>query len=463
VRARGGTVRRDRVRLAAAHEERTGRRLHASHEGVNRSRWILALALLVSLLLPRQALATMRFPAGRAILFDPRDPKTVYVPATIGVLVSRDGGDSWRWICGRAIGMQADDEPRWVVTPKGTLVGATSAGVAVSRDGGCTFGFSGGPNAHVLSDLVLRKDGEIVGIGSIPQPGLVHDNHLVVSKDDARSFVVEGGPFDSTLHLESLAVAESDPARLYVVGVRGEGDARSAAFLVSSDRGMSWTERKLELARGESGAVIAAVDAKDANRVWVRTTAFGDVTTRLLLTTDAGKSWKKVFEAPSFVGFALAPDGATIFAGSREGLASSPTGTFAFTKGSQAEIQCLAHSGTALWACSTDRGGFFVGVSRNDGKSFDAKLHLDEIKGPLECPAESPVAKRCAAEWPKLRSALGLPESEEATASRGTGGPALRGRATRSGRARNPLAAAAGIVIVVTAGYYVLKRLGRGR
>jgi photosystem II stability/assembly factor-like uncharacterized protein len=426
------------------------------------NRLFLGLAVLVSLLLPRPALATGRLPAGRTVLFDPRDPKTVYVPTTFGVLVSRDGGESWRWICERAIGIQAGDEARWVVTPKGTLVGATSAGVAVSRDGGCTFGFAGGPGVHVLSDLALRTSGEIVGVSSVAHEGLVYDDHLVVSKDDAQSFVVEGGPIDSTLHLESIAVAESDPARLYVAGARGEGDARMAALLVSSNGGLSWVERKLELAKGETGAAVAAVDPKSADRVYVRTTALGDGRTRLLVTSDAGKTWKKILDTPSILGFVLAPDGAKVFAGSREGIASSPTGAFSFTRGSHAEIQCLAHSGTALWACSTDRGGFFVGVSRNGGASFEAKLHLDEIKGPLECSAESAVAKRCAADWPKLRAELGLPE-QETQASGAPSGPAFRGRATRTGRGRSPMAAAAAITIFGLAGYSILKRLRRGR
>jgi hypothetical protein len=51
-------------------------------------------------------------------------------------------------------------------------------------------------------------------------------------------------------------------------------------------------------------------------------------------------------------------------------------------------------------------------ASRGRAGGADAKLHLDEIKGPLECPPESNVAKQCSAEWPKLRRELGLPEPD---------------------------------------------------
>ena len=52
--------------------------------------------------------------------------------------------------------------------------------------------------------------------------------------------------------------------------------------------------------------------------------------------------------------------------------------------------------GAAVWACSNERNGFFIGESKSGGRSFDARAHLDEIKGPLDCPAESSVGKICA-------------------------------------------------------------------
>ncbi|MDF2695178.1 MAG: BNR/Asp-box repeat domain protein [Labilithrix sp.] len=397
-------------------------------------------------------------------MFDPHDAKTVVVRATFGLLVTHDGGDSWRWICDGAIGFPGTEDPSYAITPKGTLVGGTSAGIAVSRDGGCNFSYASALGGSVLSDLAMQADGEIVGISSIPAKadGAVYDNHLVVSKDDARTFAVSGGPIDPTLHLESIQLAPSDPVRLYVSAVRGEGEKRAAAFLVSYDAGMSWVVRKLELLGGETAALVASVDPKNADRVYVRTDGPVDVFGRLLVTDDAGKTWKKVLETSGPLrGFVLAEDGKRVFVGARDGVSSSPTDSFAFTKGSSIETQCLAMTGNALWACSTERSGFLVGSSRSGGRSFDARLHLDEIKGPLECAPESSVAKACTAEWPKLRRDLGLPEIGEKPRSADTGGPALRGRAQRTGRSRSSLAAFAGIALVALAGYTILQRLRR--
>jgi photosystem II stability/assembly factor-like uncharacterized protein len=411
------------------------------------------------------ARASGRFPASSAVIFDPHDAKTVAVRATFGLLVTHDTGGSWHWICDRAIGFSEAEDPTYVITPKGTLIGATSAGLAVSRDGGCSFELVGGQGTHVLSDLAMRADGELVGVSSVPAKGSMTaawDNHLVVSKDDARTFAVSGGPIDPTLSVESLEISASDPVRLYLSAVRGEGEQRTAAFLVSYDAGMSWVERKLDLVGGETAAFVANVDPKNADRVYVRTEGPIDTHARLLVTDDAGKTWKRAFDAVSpVIGVALAEDGKRVFVGARDGVFASPTDTLAFTKGSSIDAQCLGMTGSTLWACSTERSGFLVGTSRSGGRSFDARLHLDEIKGPLECAPESSVAKLCAAEWPKLRRDLGLPEIGETSRPAGPGGPALRGRAQRTGRSRGGFAAFAGIALVGLAGYTILMRLRR--
>lgn len=379
---------------------------------------------------------------------DPHDAKNVYAPATFGLLVSRDAGESWRWLCNRAIGVTDGDEPSWTVTPKGTLVGATSKTIVASRDG-CTFAQAGSG----ASAIAVRPSGEIVAVGP--------DNHLLLSTNDAQSFAASGSPIDPAFGVDSLAIAPSDPGRIYLAGRRGEGDARTGGLLVSYDGGMSWAARKLELAPGET-PTLAGVDPAGADRVYLRTTG-ADAHARLLVSDDAGKTWKKVFESTTdALGFALSSDGKRVFVGTRDGVSSSASDAFAFTKGSSIAAHCLASAGSTLWACSSDRGGgFVVGTSRTGGRSFEAKLHLDEIKGPLECPADSPVAKACAEEWQKQRTALGIADVGEPRRSEPAGGPSLRGRQQRTGRAVNTRAAVFGIAAFGFAAYTILKRLRR--
>lgn len=402
------------------------------------------------------ARADSRFPAASAVTFDPNDGKVVYVRTTFGLLTSRDGGDSWSWICEKAIGAPGNEDPTYVVTPKGTLIGATSAGAAVSRDKGCTFAFAAGPGTHVLAGISVRPDGEIAGVSSV-RSGELRDNHLVVSKDDGQTFTVTGS-LDPKLALEAIEVAPSDAGRIYLSGKR-EG---AALLLVTVDGGMTWLERKVELAAGESAARVVMVDPKNADRAYVR--ASGAAGDRLLVTEDAGKTWKKIFESASpLLGHALAEDGSKVFVGAKEGVSFAAAPGMSFAKGSSTEIQCLTMHGSTLWACSTDQTSFLIGSSRSGGRTFDPKLRLEEIKGPLECAAESSVAKACAAEWPKLRRELGLPEIGEKKRPAGPSGPALRGREQRQTRERSPLQTGAMIVlsalVLYMAGSVILKKV----
>ncbi len=404
--------------------------------------------LLAALLAPTAAEATGRLPTASAVLPDPHDSKTVFARTSFGLVVTRDGGDSWRWICDRATGVASGETPAWVMTPKGTLVGALSNGIAVSRDGGCTFS----RDPRVMKTVAVRghtplgrTTGELVGVSA---------NGLLLSSDDGQTFTATPGTLDPAVAVSSIALAASEPARIYVAGTRPEG---GGVLFASVDGGMTWAPRKIDLLPGES-PIVAAVDPQKADRVYVRTTGEGDVHARLLVSDDAGKTWKKLLDgAGPTLAVALAGDGSRLFAGDHAGVSSSPTDTFAFTKGAPIEVDCLTLEGNTLWACSTGRRGFFLGTSRNGARSFDPKLLLDELKGPVECPTEA--AKACADEWPKLRAELGIPDPGVKSKGEAPSGPALRGQEQRSGRAVSGRAAAFGIVIFAYIAYEVLRRI----
>src|SRR4051812_12123002 len=93
-------------------------------------RSVVAVALAVlALVAPSSARATGRFPASSAVVFDPHDSKTVLVRTTFGLLKTRDGGDSWRWVCDHAIGTPAGEEPFYAITAQSTILAASSAGL----------------------------------------------------------------------------------------------------------------------------------------------------------------------------------------------------------------------------------------------------------------------------------------------------------------------------------------------
>jgi hypothetical protein len=371
---------------------------------------------LVLFTLAGTARANGRFPASSAIVLSPGD--TMLVRATFGLLVSRDRGATFGFVCERAVGFMGIEDPTYVITPSGAFVASTFEGVSVSRDRGCEWSFAGGPSKWIFIDLAMQADGTLWGIKSIYEKttdaGIRYDNALFVSHDDAASFTQVSGAIDPSLLLEAVEVAPSDPKRIYVSGLRGEGPDRKGVLLVSRDEGKKLEEHIVPLISGERAPFIAAVDPKKADRVYVRTAGDPSGPSRLLVTDDAGKTFHVAHESKTpLVGFALSPDGAEVVTGGRDGLFFSKTDAFAFEKKSLIEVQCLAWGdGDTTWACSNEKSGFFAAASPDHGAAFPKKIHLDDLKGTLACAETTTVGKLCTPEWARVRRELGLSEPD---------------------------------------------------
>jgi hypothetical protein len=357
--------------------------------------------------------ANGRFPSSNGVLFSPADDATVMVRVTFGLLVSKDRGGSWGWVCERAIGFSGPEDPTYVFTKSGAIVAGLFDGLRVSRDGGCSWE-AVKTDASVFVDVTARADGAILALASSydrhGDGGSLYKTQVWISTDDARSFVALAPRFDPTLLGETVEVAPSDPARIYVSAVRGDDAERQGVLLVSTDGAKHWTERATRLEAKERAPFIAAVDPKRADRIYLRTSASPESPTRLLVTDDAGKTYRKLLSAKGpLLGFALAADGARIHAGGPDdGLYAGSAGALELTETSKLRVQCLTRTGDALWACSSEAGGFVAGVSRDGGATFEARLHLRDIAGPLACGEGTGVAKECGVDWEKLRRELGL-------------------------------------------------------
>src|SRR5690606_12148106 len=92
------------------------------------SRRLVALSLLLA---PLTASAHGRPPRVERIAFDPNDPQRIVLSATIGLIVSEDGGETWSWVCAAAFGADpTQEDPDVVVMEDGSVVVATFDGVA---------------------------------------------------------------------------------------------------------------------------------------------------------------------------------------------------------------------------------------------------------------------------------------------------------------------------------------------
>jgi outer membrane protein OmpA-like peptidoglycan-associated protein len=236
-RQRAGVGQRHAARPAAQPPGR-GAALHPQASAVSRGR-VGRAALLALLASAAPARGNGRFPASSSLDFQPGRPDHIAVGVTFGLLVSRDGGATWRWDCEAAIGFEGTYDPIYLWSPSGALFASTFNGLKVARDP-CGWQAVPGPvGAADVTALAIGGDGAIWAAVS----DLASGTALYRSDDDGRRFTASALPGQVGDVWHSIAVAPDDPRRIYVTGRRMmAGQRRPALLYRSTDGGASWVE-----------------------------------------------------------------------------------------------------------------------------------------------------------------------------------------------------------------------------
>jgi len=365
------------------------------------------------------AWANGRFPRADQLVATPGRPEQLVLRATFGLLVSRDAGASWQWICEEAVGFVGQEDPAVAVLAGGRLLAGLSAGLAQASDTFCSWQFAQLSDTPIeLVDLTVRPlqpESAVALAWERTDANAFGYRSLFFSTNDAgTSWESFGTGIDPSVLVLTVDVAPSDPRRLYASGIRPA--ARTAALFVSTDAGGSWSERLAPFdSPREQGLYIAAVDPLSPERVYLRSS--GASSSRLLVTDDAGLSFDELFSGRSLLGFALSPDGSEIYVGGPEdGLWWASRDARVFEQRSSIPILCLMSLANLLYACSNEQLGFALGESSDGGRQFAAKLHLSEVRGPVACAPETSGGV-CAAAWPAISERLGIPPERAAVPS----------------------------------------------
>jgi hypothetical protein len=366
--------------------------------------------------------ANGRYPESNQITFSPTDPDLVLVRVTFGLLVSHDRGKTFRWVCEQSIGFSSNEDPMYAVTPSNTIVGTTYQGVTVSRDRACGFDYAGGElKDQVFIDLAWNPNdlkNLVVFASSYDRQddagNIVFKSRVWETKDEAQSFAALPGTFDGKLLGYTIDLAASDAKRVYVTAVRDSLGKPEGVLLTSKDHGATYEETTIPFVNGEKSIFIAAVDPRDAEKVYLRTGGGPpDAPTRLLFREagpDGGAPTIRALytAAGPLAGFTLSRDAQRVFIGGpKDGVRVASTSDHVFEQRSTVEVQCLAEAADGLWACSSEGSGFVAGLSKDDGRTFEARLHFcDNISGALECPEGTRTQTECNPLWPAQRRSL---------------------------------------------------------
>lgn len=389
-------------------------------------RRIVVLILAAGLGASSAAWANGRFPRADQLVATPGRPEQLVLRTTFGLLVSRDAGASWEWICEEAIGITRQEDPAVAVLAGGRLLAGLSNGLAQASEPFCAWQFAPLSSAPLeLVDLTVRplEPGSAVALAweKTDANAFGYRSLFFGTSDAGASWQSYGTGIDPSVLVLTLDVAASDPHRLYASGIRPA--ARTAALFVSTDDGHSWAERPAPFeSPREQGLYIAAVDPNAPERVYLRSS--GPSSSRLLVTDDAGLSFVELFSGRSLLGFALSPDASEIFVGGPEdGLWWASRDERVFEQRSSLPVLCLMSLANLLYACSNEQLGFALGASSDGGRQFSARLHLSEVGGPVACAPETSGGV-CAAAWPAISERLGIPAQAPPSGAGGDGGVA---------------------------------------
>ena len=420
-----GTIRRsrERRRLTGDTPSRTTSRGRDSQEAVHASALTAAATCVVAgLCLPQAAVANGRYPTAQQVIEDARDPNHLVVRATYGLLVTRDAGKRWSLICEEAVGYGGNEDPMLGLFGNGTLLAGTLDGLTLAADNGCSFSRAqGGLGSTEIVDIAVQPldRARALLLARRAETGFA-EHRLWQSSDNGASWNELGGPFGAALNLVATAfdAAPSEQRRIYVSGLV-DAPTLHGVLLRTHDGAVSWKALPIMDTGPTAIPFLSAVAPNDPDTVYVRIrSAKAD---RLLVSSDAGRSWRRVLEGKAVMaGFALSPDGTELAIGfglperrrtvdcTRLGLWKASTRDLRFSKVLDGPVQCLAWTEHGLYACFNERTqGFEVGLSRDGGKSFRSLMKLRSVEG-LACKPPSGLASACAEPWRKLCPLIGI-------------------------------------------------------
>jgi MYXO-CTERM domain-containing protein len=392
-------------------------------------RWIPGLLGVATLLSAAAVPANGRFPEAQKLIEDPRDPNRLLLAATYGLLVTRDRGQNWHYLCEQAFALElVEGDPLLELLPDGALLSGITASLTRSADCGCSWSSAlAQADPEYLRDVTVEKSGSRAVIALTRDIGKTPDVFSISqSTDSGKSWTKIGDLPAQVEEAFTIDSAPSDASRLYASALMTD---LKGALLVSSDRGATWETRVFDGADIDNQAYIAAVHPTNPDIVFVRTNGWDDesyANDALFSTSDAGRTWRELIRKPGkLFGFALSPDGSKVLAGYGDpyqaasftdpaelGLYAADTAQGNFTKIFFGAVSCITWTNQGLYTCNAegvpDVGvEFTLGFAPNADFTIDTPnpftplLLLKDVRGPLGC-----AAAVCGDDW-SMPSELG--------------------------------------------------------
>jgi hypothetical protein len=395
-------------------------------------------ALVAVMAMAGLAHANGRPSAVSTINFKPGDPNEIAAGLTFGLVLSHDRGQTWHWMCEKAVGYGGMWDPDYAYTASGALFATTFGGLKVMRDG-CVFG-AAPPGMTFVSQVEVAPNGDLFYAAADKA-----DGNIYRSTDDGMTFPTSTAPGRANDWWDSLVFSRANPQRAYLAGYRyqshciegtvGAGDDcitdadcpiieprekagatcsdASKQYLLarSDDAGVSFHLLvKLGLPRPtNSGALqIIGIDPVDPDIVYAK--IIGDVGGETLyVSKDGAQSWTRNVHEPEPFAFLARASGelviATKLSGAQRSLDHGGTWT---DLPSPPHIGCLSEDAAGdVWACTQNYAqmmnmempaipsdGFGI-MKSSDLTTWTGVMRFQDIADPVSCPAGTAQHDQC--------------------------------------------------------------------
>ncbi|MEZ4362567.1 MAG: sialidase family protein [Kofleriaceae bacterium] len=349
----------------------------------------------------------------------------VLLATTFGVLLSRDDGCSFRWLCEQSIGFGGTFDPKYAIGVDGTIYATTFEGLRVSRDGGCTFSTATagtppddpGALAGIWVDAIdLSPEGDVW----IATAESGRYNDVYRSRDQGRTFAPMG-LHSEAIWWKSVKISRKDPARIYVTGYQIAGAAPDGGQLPptahlrrSRDGGATWEEGSLAGVTMAATPVVHVVelDPRNAEVLFLRSAnAVPPAGDKLYRSFDGGATFREVLSLRDAIHGVVMRGNTVVVAAGLEGAYESTDGGVTFAPIADApHLTCLSDlgDGTLLGCGANWEPDFFALGRSSDAHDWRKVTRFSDMVGPLSCPAGTAQHDTCEISlWPSLREQFG--------------------------------------------------------
>jgi len=338
---------------------------------------------------------------------------------TFGLVVSQDGGTTWRWFCEDAIKYGGMYDPDYAYTPTGALFATTFDGSLVNRDG-CSFNATSfamqfmsaialGPTGHLFMGTVHPPD------PATSDPG---DAKIYKSTDDGITFPISAAPAAVGLWWSSIEVAPTNANRVYLSGYRLNAGNRLFELYRSDNGGTSYTAITTSgiTTTRNSTIEIVGISKLNEDHVFARVTYQNEntISDAIYRTTNAGTTWTKIFEKQDELAFVIRANGDLVAGGRNTGLEVSRTpsnGAAWEVLVGAPHVNCLVENTAGeVWACTQNFGSPQVmsddaGIMKTTNlMSWTPVLKYQDILGPAECAVGTLQKDKCVTPPPPMPS-----------------------------------------------------------